>query len=63
MDGTRRSSKLEAPFSRVKVAIKRRKLPSLSAKNPANGGPKISAIGMIELTNEASSMVKPKDLR
>ena len=55
--GMASKSRLEAPFRRVKKAINNRKLPNLSAKKPAKGGPKISATGITEFTSEASSIV------
>ena len=55
--------RLEAPLKKVKEAMNNRKFPNLSAKKPANGGPKISAPGITELTRDASSIVKPRDLR
>ena len=63
IDGMASKSKLEAPLKKVKRAMKIRKLPNLSAKKPAKGGPKISAPGMTLLTMEASSMVNPRALR
>ena len=63
IDGMASKSKLEAPLKKVKRAMKIRKLPNLSAKNPAKGGPKISAPGMTLLTMEASSMVNPRAFR
>ena len=55
--GMASKSKLEAPFNRVKKAINSRKLPNLSAKKPAKGGPNISATGITEFTKDASSIV------
>ena len=55
--------RLEAPLKKVKEAMNNRKFPNLSAKKPANGGPKISAPGITELTRDASSIVKPRDFR
>ena len=55
--GMANKSRLEAPFSRVKIAINKRKLPNLSAKKPAKGGPNISATGITEFTSDASSIV------
>ena len=55
--GMASKSRLEAPFKRVKKAINNRKLPNLSAKKPAKGGPNISATGITEFTNDASSIV------
>ena len=63
IDGMASKSKLEAPLKKVKRAMKIRKLPNLSARKPAKGGPKISAPGMTLLTIEASSMVNPRALR
>ena len=58
--GIASKSKLEAPFRKVKRDMNIRKLPNLSARIPAKGGPKISAPGMTLLTIEASSMVNPR---
>ena len=63
IDGMASKSKLEAPLKKVKSAMKIRKLPNLSARKPAKGGPKISAPGMTLLTMEASSMVNPRAFR
>ena len=63
IDGMASKSKLEAPLKKVKSAMNIRKLPNLSARKPAKGGPKISAPGMTLLTIEASSMVNPRALR
>ena len=63
LSGTANSRRLEAPFRNVSEAINNRKFPNLSARNPAKGGPKISAPGITELTKEASSIVKPSDFR
>ena len=63
IDGMASKSKLEAPLKKVKRDMKIRKLPNLSARKPAKGGPKISAPGMTLLTIEASSMVNPRALR
>ena len=61
--GMAKSRRLEAPLRKVKEAMNNRKFPNLSAKKPANGGPKMSAPGITELTSEASSIVNPRDLR
>ena len=59
--GTVNNSKADPPFINVTTAMNNRKLPSLSAKIPDNGGPKISATGIALLTIDASSILNPKE--
>ena len=50
--GTVNKNSANTPFNNVTIAINIRKLPNLSAKTPANGGPKISATG-IDVTDDS----------
>ena len=61
--GIKRRARLAAPLSAVTKPMKAPKFPSLSASNPAAGGPSMSARGTAVLTRAVSSMLKPKDLQ
>jgi hypothetical protein len=58
-----KSRRLAAPLMKVIPTIKILKFPNLSAKSPAAGGAIMSANGTAVFTSEASSMVKPRDLK
>ena len=59
-EGIASNSKLDAPLRKVRQAMNIRKLPNLSAKIPAKGGPMMSAPGITLLTMLASSIVNPR---
>ena len=58
---TVKSNNAETPFKNVIVAMNILKFPILSARTPANGGPRISATGIMLLTMDASSIENPKE--